>query len=230
MSTFSSPRSSAIILDRSALSQVYFLFSLALGLTFVGIYAGMTFALPILTSGWMMGLLMIELLLIVSSRAWMNISPLNYLLFGLFPLFSGLTITPFILSVTDAYVNGASILLNAAISTALMSTAAGVFAYTTKWNLGMFSRFLFFSLLGLVFFSLIQLFVPFLRTGITDVFVSGFGIIVFSLYTAYDIQRIQTMAARGASPFMLALSLYLDIFNLFLYIARFMLAISGRRR
>lgn len=190
----------------------------------------MTFALPILTSGWMMGLLMIELLLIVSSRAWMNISPLNYLLFGLFPLFSGLTITPFILSVTDAYVNGASILLNAAISTALMSTAAGVFAYTTNWNLGMFSRFLFFSLLGLVFFGLIQLFVPALRTEVTEMFFSGFGIVVFSLYTAYDIQRIQTMAARGASPFMLALSLYLDIFNLFLYIVRFMLAISGRRR
>ncbi|MBP9773364.1 MAG: Bax inhibitor-1 family protein [Candidatus Peribacteraceae bacterium] len=230
MSTFSRPHSSAIILDNSTLSRVYFLFALALGLTFSGIYAGMTFALPIITSGWMFGLLMIELLLIVTSRAWMNISPLNYILFALFPLFSGLTITPFLLSVTEAYVNGASILLNAAISTALMSTAAGIFAYTTNWNLGMFSRFLFFSLVGLVAFSLIQLFVPFLRTGITEVFASGFGIVVFSLYTAYDIQRIQTMATRGASPFMLALSLYLDIFNLFLYIARFMLAISGNRR
>ena len=42
---------------------------------------------------------------------------------------------------------------------------------------------------------------------------------------AYDIQRIQHLSRLGASPFLMALSLYLDIYNLFLYVLRFMLAI-----
>ncbi len=34
----------------------------------------------------------------------------------------------------------------------------------------------------------------------------------------------------GANPFLLALSLYLDIFNLFLSVLRFMSVLSGERR
>ena len=43
-------------------------------------------------------------------------------------------------------------------------------------------------------------------------------------------QRIESQGRMGANPFMLALSLYLDIFNLFLFILRFMTALSGNRR
>jgi FtsH-binding integral membrane protein len=54
--------------------------------------------------------------------------------------------------------------------------------------------------------------------------------VIFALFTAVDIQRVKMLGRYGANPFLLALSLYLDIFNLFLYILRFMLALSGDRR
>ena len=92
-------------------------------------------------------------------------------------------------------------------------------------------RFLLFAILGLIGFGLLQLFVPALRQSIGfELALSGAGIVIFAAFTAYDVQRIQKMSREGANPFLLALRLYLDIFNLFLFILRFMMVISGNRR
>jgi FtsH-binding integral membrane protein len=171
-----------------------------------------------------------EMAIIFTSRLWMESKPLNYLLFALFPLLSGFTFTPYIVEILAGYVNGGSILLNALLSTSLMGLAAAVFARTTSWNLSGMGRMLFFAVLGLVFFGVLQIFFPALRVPEAEMIFSGIGIVIFAAFTAYDLQRIQTMGKVGANPFMLALSLYLDIFNLFMYILRFMLAISGQRR
>jgi FtsH-binding integral membrane protein len=78
--------------------------------------------------------------------------------------------------------------------------------------------------------ALLQVFVPAFRTTQMELMISGAGVVIFGLFTAYDMQRIAQMGKMGANPFMLALSLYLDIFNLFLYILRFMLVLYGDRR
>lgn len=217
-------------LDASGVSQAYFLIALALLVTLVGVFAGATFALPILASGWIFLLFVLELVLIVSAPAWSRNAPLNYVLFLAFPFLSGLTITPFLMSVVVSYVNGAAILLNATIATTLLAFAAAVFARTTTMNIGFsIGRFLFQSLIGLIVFALLQMFIPSLRGSSFEVVLSGFGILTFSLFLAWDFQRL-AHSDKGSSPFLLALSLYLDIFNLFLYVVRFMLAMSGNRR
>jgi FtsH-binding integral membrane protein len=76
----------------------------------------------------------------------------------------------------------------------------------------------------------LQIFIPGLRGGAFELIVSGVGVVTFALFIAYDMNRIGRLSAQGYSPFLLALSLYLDIFNLFLYVLRFMLEISGKRR
>ncbi len=91
-------------------------------------------------------------------------------------------------------------------------------------------RGLFFAVLGLVVLGLLQIFVPSMQTGQFELILSGAGVVILGLFTAYDLQRIQAMGRAGANAFVLALSLYLDIFNLFLYLLRFMIAISGNRR
>src|SRR3989338_2823324 len=219
-----------LTLSPSTESQVYGLFAVAMFLTLAGVYVGIEFAMQLLSSGMAMLLILVELAIVFTSRWWMEKSPLNILLFGLFPLLSGITITPYILYVLLQYANGASILINAFAATACMGLAAAVFARTTSWNLGVMGRGLFFALLGLIAMALLQLFVPSFRTGQMELLISGAGVVIFSLFTAYDIQRVQQMSKAGANPFMLALSLYLDLFNLFLYVLRFMLAISGNRR
>jgi FtsH-binding integral membrane protein len=219
-----------LVLSPSTESTVYGLFALAMGLTLVGVYVGTQFYLQLLTSGMGIVFIIIELALIMTSRLWMDKSPLNVILFALFPLISGITITPYILYVLLQYANGSAILINAFAATACMALAAAVFARTTSWNLSGMARGLFLALLGLIALGLLQVFIPSMRGGSTELLISGGGVIVFALFTAYDIQRVQTLARAGQNPFLLALSLYLDLFNLFLYVLRFMTALSGERR
>jgi FtsH-binding integral membrane protein len=229
MQQFSTTGSRPITLSASTEAQVYLLFALAIALTVVGVVFGLS-SMSLLSGPILLVCVIAELAIILTSRLWIESRPLNYLLFALFPLLSGFTFTPYIIQILAGYVNGASILLNALISTSFMVLAAAVFARTTSWNLSGMGRFLFFALLGLVGFALLQIFFPALRVPQVEMMFSGIGVLIFAGFTAYDLQRIQTMGRVGASPFLLAISLYLDIFNLFMYILRFMLAVSGQRR
>lgn len=226
----SSSSSRPLTLSASTESTVYALFALAMALTLGGVYVGIQFYVQLLSSGVAMLLILLEFGILFSAPWWMRTSPLNIIMFGLFPFLSGITVTPYILYVLMQYANGAAILLNAFAATACMGLAAAVFARTTQWNLAGMGRGLFFALLGLIAMGLLQLFVPSLRTGQMELLISGAGVVIFALFTAYDIQRVQTLSRAGGNPFLLALSLYLDLFNLFLYVLRFMLALSGNRR
>ena len=228
---YSIPQTRPVSLTRTGEMQVYALFALAMGLTALGVFSGTLYAPVLFRGGTHMILLITELAIILSAPLWMQRSPLNILLFGAFPLLSGITITPYLWAVSQGYVNGNAILFNAIIATTFMSAAAALFARTTSINLGIMGRALFFAVLGLIGFSLLQIFVPGLRQSIGfEMGISAAGVVIFALFTAYDIQRIQTASRYGANPFLLALSLYLDIFNLFLSVLRFMLAIAGNRR
>jgi len=230
MPAFPEARSRPIVISASVESQVYGLFALAMAFTVLGAFIGVQVAGALLNSGMHFVLLFGELAIIFSARWWMNKSPLNYLLFFLFPILSGITITPYILYILSGYVNGGAILVNALASTTFMAAGAAIFARTTSWDLSGLGRGLFFALLGLIVLGVLQIFVPALRGTQTEILISGGGVVLFALFTAYDLQRIQTLGRAGASPFLLAISLYLDIFNLFLMVLRFMLAISGQRR
>jgi FtsH-binding integral membrane protein len=111
-----------------------------------------------------------------------------------------------------------------------MAGAAALFARTTSMDLSVFSRALLMGLIGLIVVGILQLFIPSLRGTSVELLVSGFAVVLFAVFTAVDVQRLQQMSRLGGNPFMLALRLYLDIFNLFLSIVRFMVAISGNRR
>ncbi|MCB9808686.1 Bax inhibitor-1 family protein [Candidatus Peribacteria bacterium] len=217
-------------LEKSEESQIYALFAVALALTNIGIYIGMQYGTSFLTGGYMIVFLLAELLLIFTSSLWAKATPLNYLFFALFPLLSGFTITPYVMSVLTGYANGGTILMNAFAATVCMAGASAVFAKSTSWNLGVLSKGLFFGLIGLICLGLLQIFVPAFQTTQMELIISGFGVVFFAIFTAYDMQRISHLSRMGANPFMLALSLYLDIFNMFLYVLRFMLVLYGDRR
>lgn len=219
-----------IALSGSAEAKVYGLLALAMALTALGAFLGILFAPLLLSTGIHILFLFLELGIIFTAALWMNRSPLNVMLFGLFPLLSGFTITPYLLSVLAAYANGGAIVLNAALATVFMTGASALFAKTSGVNFSVLGRVLMLSLFGLIFLGVFQIFIPALRGTGFEVVISGAGILVFSLFIAFDVQRTTLLAKSGGNPFLLALGLYLDIFNLFLYILRFMVAISGNRR
>jgi FtsH-binding integral membrane protein len=228
MLTYSTPRSSPITLSASTESFTYALFGIAMALTTLGVYFGIANADTMFSTGTLMLCTILEFGLLLTSGLWANRSPLNVVLFLAFPLLSGITVAPYILMVLTGYANGGAILLNALGATATTALACAVLARSGVDMRGWIGA-LVFGLIGLILFGLVQLFVPSLRTGTVEIFVSGFAILLFAGFTAYDLQRIQGQGRAGGNPFLLALSLYLDIFNLFLTILRFMTAVSGRR-
>lgn len=227
----SSIHSQPLELNSSTESQTYLLFATAIALTVVGVHFGSIYAPLVYGAGLHFVLLLAQLGIVFTAGMWVNKTPLNYILFGIFPIFSGFAIAPFISAVMTGYSNGPSIVMNALSATVFMAGAAAVFARSTSMDLSWMGRMLLFSVFGLIGFSLLQWFVPSLRASTTfELMLSGAGVVVFALFTAYDVQRIQRMSQYGVSPFLLALSLYLDIYNLFLYILRFMLVLYGDRR
>lgn len=216
-------------LSASTRSQAYALLALAMGLTLLGVYIAVQFAGLLLNSGLHVLFIIAELGLIFTAQWWSRTSPLNYLLFGLFPLLSGLSITPYLLMVATGYVNGPEILWNAVSATVFLSLSAVVLSRLAP-GLSAWGSALFYALIGLLVVSLFQLFIPALRTQGMELVVSGGAAVLFGLFLAFDIQRLQNQSALGANPFLLALSLYLDIYNLFLAVVRFMTALSGDRR
>lgn len=216
-------------LSASTQSQAYALLAVAMACTLVGVYGGLLFAGVLLSTGLHIMLAFAELGLIFSAQWWSKKYPLNYVLFILFPLLSGLSLTPYLLMLTAGYVNGTEILWNAVGATVCLSLAAVLFSRIVP-NLSTWANALFYALIGLLIVSLFQLFIPALRTQGFELVLSGGGAMLFGVFLAFDIQRLQQGAALGASPFLLALSLYLDIYNLFISVLRFMTALSGDRR
>lgn len=227
---FSTPldRTSSAPLSRSAVSQVYLLLAGALIVTLLGVFLGSTVLLPVVTGPMMLVIFIAELALIFTSGLWSRSAPWNYVLFLAFPLLSGLTLAPILLIYASAYTNGIAIISNALIATVLLTLASAVFSSMVRTDLwGTFGLFMMQTLIGLILFGLAQMFFPSLRGPGAEMVVSVIGMVLFSVFLAADFQRLRRMG--GVNPFMIALSLYLDVFNLFLYVLRFMGAISGRQ-
>jgi FtsH-binding integral membrane protein len=116
------------------------------------------------------------------------------------------------------------------VVTAGMFGALALFGTTTKRSLAGMGQFAMMGLIGLILASVVGLFWHSngLQFGISVV-----GVVVFTLLTAWDAQRLKVMAAAvpegrfGSYAVVGALSLYLDFINLFLFLLRFM---GGGRR
>ena len=117
------------------------------------------------------------------------------------------------------------------LTTAGMFGAMSLYGYTTKADLtsvGSMSRMV---LIGLVIGMFINMF---FKSEQFDYILSGIGVVIFVLLTAYDTQKIKQIGRSmlvdeemtAKVTLIGALTLYLDFINLFLFLLRFM----GNRR
>jgi modulator of FtsH protease len=143
-------------------------------------------------------------------------APLNLALLYAFATFEGMALG----LILEAYVARGlgGVVLNAAATTAAVTLAAGAYGYTTKRDLTGLGGILFVGLIGVVVASLIGLFVqlPLLYIGISAV-----AAVLFTGFLVFDLNRVAN--SRGATEghaILLAVSVYLDIFNLFLALLR----------
>jgi hypothetical protein len=115
--------------------------------------------------------------------------------------------------------------------TAGMFIGMALYGYVTKSDLSSLGSFLIMALWGIILAMIVNMFVG---SESFNYVVSGIAVIVFTLLTAVDVQKIKQLSYRmgiGEEParkivIMAALILYLDFINLFLNLLPFL----GRRR
>ena len=150
----------------------------------------------------------------------------SLLLFGLYSVLNGITISCVLLVYTQESV------YTAFLSTAGMFGAMSLYAMYTKRDITAWGSFLHMGLWGLIIAMVINMF---LGSSTAETVISVMGIIIFMGLTAYDTAKIKSMAessginddeAIGKVAVIGALALYLDFINLFLYLIR----LFGKRR
>jgi FtsH-binding integral membrane protein len=117
------------------------------------------------------------------------------------------------------------------IVTSGMFGIMALYGYVTKTDLSKLGSILLMGLIGLILSTLVNLW---LKSPGFQFALSIGGVLIFTLLTAYDVQRLKRLFAQlmedaqtmNKIALMGALTLYLDFINLFLYLLQFM----GKRR
>jgi len=153
-------------------------------------------------------------------------APLNLGLLYLLATAEGVTLGLILQSYVTRGLGG--IVIDAAATTAAITFAAGAYGATTRRDLSSLGGILFVGLIGVVVASLLGIFIhlPFLHLAI-----SLAAAAVFTGLLIYDFNRLaNTAAASLGDAVMMTVSIYLDIFNLFLNLLAILQGLSGNNR
>lgn len=173
-----------------------------------------------LSHKWLMfGLIIVEFGLVIAISAGINkfSSSTASVLFYLYAVVTGLTLTPIFLIYT-----GADIIKTFFITSVVFGVMAA-YGYITKRDLSRMGSIFLMALIGLLVVSIVNIF---MASSTLDWIVSIAGVAIFIGITAWDTQKIRLMAEE-TDPSMVgklatigALELYLHFINLFLYLLR----------
>ncbi len=122
---------------------------------------------------------------------------------------------------------GTLVIAKAFISASVVFALAAIYGAVTKKSLKGWASWLMMALIGVIIASLINMF---LGSSMLDLIICGVGVLIFTLLTAWDSQKLTDMNARYGTMMteeelskisvMGALDLYLDFINIFLYFVR----------
>lgn len=219
--------------DRTSVSEVVtgafmymFIALLVTGITGVLIASSETaLRLVFSSSATFIGVIVLELVVAFAARAAMNKNSvvLSAVLFFAYAFLNGVTFSVIFIAYTKSTINRAFLI------TAVMFGVMAFIGKVTDVDLTKLGNILLIGLVGVIVASLINIFIgsTMLELGITVI-----AIVIFLGLTAYDMQKIQRIAAEGygMSPAVVslwgAMELYLDFINLFLRVLQLM----GRKK
>lgn len=226
--TYTNYSSSTIV--KKLLYKVYGFMTLALAITAAVAYYVVSQPVimhTLLTNSWIIFcLFLLQLLLvIILSAAILRISFLTALFLLLFySVLMGITFSTifFMYTVQSIYI--------VFLVTAGMFCCMALYGYFTHTDLTSVGKYSTMALFGLIIGFVVNMF---LKSGTADYILTLFGVVIFTILTAYDIQKIKNMAGflagQGETENKIAvvgaLTLYLDFINLFLMLLR----LFGRR-
>ena len=141
---------------------------------------------------------------------------ITYILFVIFTLSMGAMLALAILPYSP------QLLIMATTSTAVtVVTINSIAFYCARKNMDFtyLGPGLFGALCGIIILSILQYFI---HSTLMAYFISMAGIIIFSIYLLYDLNRLYNEDDFEDDPILAAINIYLDIINLFLYILEFL--------
>lgn len=213
----------------SFIRSVYNWMAIGLGLTaVVALYVSQSEAMVQLIFGNRMlffGLIIVELgfVFYLSARIQKIQASTATALFVIYAILNGVTLSFIFLAYT------ATSIASTFVVCSVTFLACSIYGMVTKRDLTSMGGFLTMGLIGIIIASVVNMFVQ--SSGMAMV-ISYVGVLVFVGLTAYDTQKLKTMAislpdnASGAmvrkGAIMGALALYLDFINLFLMLLRIM--------
>lgn len=180
------------------LKRIFALMFGAVGLTAVAAYmtiwgGGLQYLINFQTGG-MSGLYYVLLIggLVLSIWAQVRVFSMKpttaALLLALYAILIGVTMTPLI--AIALAVNPISILM-AFIIAAVMFACMALFGYKTVKDLSFLGTFLFVGMIGLILVGICSLIWPTLMGGTFGTIVCFAGVLIFALFTAYDMQNLK---------------------------------------
>jgi FtsH-binding integral membrane protein len=161
--------------------------------------------------GWVVMFAPLIFVMIMSFGYQSLSKPSLMLLFMLYAAINGISLSFIMLAYTTASLVGCF------LSTAAMFGVMGAWGYITKKDLSSWGSILFTALIGIIISLFINMW---LHSHMLDYIISIIGVVVFCALTAYDVQKLKSMAYNDKAAIMGALELYLDFLNLFLFLLR----------
>jgi len=147
-----------------------------------------------------------------------------FMLLG-FTFFMGLMLSRLLGAVLGGYSNGSSLIMTAFGGTAAVFFGMASIATVVKRDLSGLSRFLFIGVLIAIVASLVNIFVQSSALMLT---ISTAMTAVFSLFIMVDVKRV--IDGGETNYIMAALSIYLDLYNLFQNLLVILTSLTGDRR
>jgi len=205
--------------------NTYMMLALTMIPTVIGAFAGLSVSFsfmalhPIMAPLLMFGLMMGMLFAVTALRnsVWGIVMLLG------FTFVAGVFLGP-ILQQALHLRNGAQLVGMAAGGTGLIFFSLATVATVTKKDFGFMGKFLFIGLILLVVASLANIFFAIPAMSLT---ISAIAILIFSAYILYDISQI---IHGGQTNYVMAtLTLYLDIYNIFINLLSLLMAFAGDR-
>ena len=163
---------------------------------------------PVLVAQYRSSIFVLELALIFGLGFVQDKPGINLAVFAAFAFISGLALVP-LLSFVMA--KNSAIVAQALAMTTIIFGIMSIFALKTKKDLANMGTALFWSVLVIFVFGLLNMFV--FKSPMFQFAIASAVVLIFSLYIAYDTQNI--VRGRYDNPIMAAISLYLYVFTIF---------------
>ena len=208
--TYTGPSIESTAAKGSLLGKVFGLLAFSMAFTAVGAYVGVQLG-PALALPATIGMMVLSFAIGFAR----NVPGLNLVLMYTLTFLAGIALGGIVTVYVAAGLGGA--VVSAAAMTAVITFGMSIYGLTTKRDFSGMGSKLFIAMLALVAASVVGIFVS---SSILHLGIGLVGAVIFSLYILWEVQQTRYAEDTLGNAILIAVGLYISIFNLFMSLLR----------